>query len=337
MVPRGKKILVTGGAGFVGSHLVDLLVPANDVIVADDFSTGKPENLEAHLGNPAVRIVRADVRSLESMKTLAEGVDIVYHLAAKNLRESLRAPEVVNEVNVLGTVKVCQAALANKVERLVYVSSSEVYGSWGDSVPISENHPTLPRTPYGASKLAGEAYALSFFHTFGVPTFIIRPFNCYGPRCHYRGTSGEVIPRFIVRAMSNAPLPVFGDGLQTRCFSYVEDIARGIVEASMCEALVGRPVNIASTEEKNVLEVGRLILDILGNDSPGFVHYAERPGDIRRQRADVSLAVASFQFEPSVGIREGLERQIRWMRDQSVDWAEVLESDPLFNWQETPP
>ncbi len=332
MVWRGKKIVITGGAGFVGSHLVDFLAPDNEIIIVDDFSTGKEENLESFRDDPHVRIVRADVRCGERIRTIIKGADIVYHLAAKNLRESLSDPQGVNDVNVTGTIQVCQAAVANRVERFVYVSSSEVYGS-ADSVPISETHPTMPRTPYGASKLAGEVFALSFFHTYSIPIFVIRPFNCYGPRGHYRGTSGEVIPRFIVRAMSSVPLPVFGDGLQTRCFSYIEDIARGIIEASMCDELVGRPVNIASDEERTILEVGQMIIDLLGVKSPGFVHYPERPGDIRRQRADVSLAAATFHFEPSTRLHEGLQRHIHWMKTLSVDWAEVLKTDPLFNWE----
>jgi len=333
---QGKKVVVTGGAGFVGSHLVDCLARDNEVLVLDDFSSGKEENLSHHAGNKQVRVVRTDVRSAREMETLTRGAHLVFHLAVRNLRESIRDPVTVNEVNVSGTLHLLRAALCNRVERFVYVSSSEIYGS-GDSAAISEEHPANPSTPYGASKLAAEAYALSFHHTYGLPVSVIRPFNCFGPRGHYLGKSGEVIPRFILRALNDAPLPVFGDGLQTRGFSYVEDIARGIVEGAQCDALLGRPVNVASGREASVLEVGRMILDILGDGSSGFVHHPERPGDIRRQCADISLARRSFGFEPRVGIREGIERQVRWMRAQDVHGSAVLEGDPLFNWEEPAP
>jgi len=333
---KGKRVVVTGGAGFVGSHLVDCLSQENHVLVVDDFSSGTEENLAHQDGNERVRVVRADVRSPSDMETLTQGANVIFHLAVRNLRESIRNPVEVNEVNVSGTIHLCQAALCNRVERFVYVSSSEIYGS-GDSIPITEDFRAAPSTPYGASKLAGEAYTLSFFHTYGLPGSIVRPFNCFGPRGHYLGKSGEVIPRFILRAMNGSPLPVFGDGLQTRGFSYVEDIAKGIIEGAQCDALVGRPVNVASGQEASVLEVGGMILDILGGGACGFVHHPERPGDIRCQCADISLASRSFRFEPRVGIREGIEKQIRWMQAQNLLDSNLFERDPVFNWEDPVP
>jgi len=330
---KDKRVVVTGGAGFVGSHLVDRLARENQVLVVDDFSSGKEANLAHHQGSERVRIVRADVRDERDMERLLEGADVVFHLAVRNLRESIRNPVLVNDVNVTGTIHLCRAALASRVERFIYVSSSEIYGS-GNAAAMAEDHPVNPSTPYGASKLAGEAYALSFFHTYGLPVSIIRPFNCFGPRGHYLGKSGEVIPRFILRAMNGLPLPVFGDGKQTRGFSYVEDIARGIVEAAQCDALEGRPVNIASGQESSVLEVGRIILELAGNGASGFVHYPERPGDIRRQCADISLAVQAFRYAPRVGIREGIEKQIRWMESQGVDGAALPADELMFNWED---
>lgn len=316
----------------MGSHLVDLLAPQNEVTVFDDFSTGERGNLKHHEAEKAVRIVEGDIRCAKKILEVTRGIDVVYHLAVKNLRESIGDPTTVCEVNVTGTINLCQAALKNRVERFVFVSSSEVYGS-GDSMPIAETYPKHPMTPYGASKLAGEAFALSFFHTYKLPMFVVRPFNCYGPRAHYRGKPGEVIPRFIVRAMNGRPPPIFGDGSQTRSFTYVKDIARGVVDVSQCEELVGTPVNVASGEEVSILEIGRTIQEILGKPDLGFDFYPERPGDVRRQRADVSLAARTIQFRPEVGLREGLERQVEWLSQQQVDWGEVLRDDPLFNWE----
>ncbi len=179
----GKRVLVTGGAGFVGSHLVDLLAPANEVTVLDDMSVGTPSNLSS---SPHVNVLTA-----------------------------IPDPMASHLVNDLGTLNLLLAARDSSLQRFVYVSSSEVYGS-AMRVPMDEQHPLNPATPYAAAKLAGEAYALSFHRTYGVPATVVRPFNVYGPREHVDGTSGEVIPRFVARAMADKPLVVFGDGLQRR-------------------------------------------------------------------------------------------------------------------------
>src|SRR5213593_346242 len=193
----GKRVLVTGGAGFVGSHLVDVLARSNDVTVLDDLSVGRAANLEDTPG--PVRVVRADIRDREAINSTVREAEVIVHLAVVCLRVSISDPMASHLVNDLGTLNLLLAAQDSSVERFVYVSSSEVYGS-AKRTPMDESHPLNPMTPYAAAKLAGEAYALSFHRTYGFPTTVVRPFNVYGPREHADGPSGEVIPRFVARA-----------------------------------------------------------------------------------------------------------------------------------------
>ena len=234
-----KKILVTGGAGFIGSHLVDALAEANQVTVVDNLSSGKLENLKTLLEGSDTSFIKADVSDLGRMKELVKESDVIFHLAVQCLRLSLRDPYLVHEVNASGTLNMCQAALEAGVQRFIYVSSSEVYGT-AKTVPMNEDHPLVPTTPYGASKLAGEAYARSYFLSFGLPVVVVRPFNTYGPREHLEGVYGEVIPRFVLRVMNNLPPIIFGDGLQTRDFTEVSDIVRGLISAGECDEMVAK-------------------------------------------------------------------------------------------------
>jgi UDP-glucose 4-epimerase len=233
----GKKILVTGGAGFIGSHLVDYLAERNQVTVVDNLTSGQLDNIETRLQDNSIRFVRADIANLKDVRELVSQCEVVFHLAVQGLRLSLSDPYLVHHVNATGTLNMCQAALEAKVERFLYCSSSEVYGT-ASAVPMNEDHPLVPTTPYGASKLAGEAYARSYYLSFGLPVVIVRPFNTYGPREHFEGPYGEVIPRFVLRVMNRVPPIVFGDGNQTRDFTAVSDTVRGLVSACECDALL---------------------------------------------------------------------------------------------------
>jgi UDP-glucose 4-epimerase len=190
-------------------------------------------------------------------------MDIIYHLAAACLRTSISEPEMVHEVNATGSLHICQAALFNHVPRLIYVSSSEVYGT-AKLGRISEKHPLEPTTPYAASKLAGELYARSFYLTHQLPVIVVRPFNTYGPREHFAGMHGEVIPRFIARVANLLPPVIFGDGKQTRDFTYISDTVAGIVLASQCDGLIGDVINIARGREVSINEIARIVLQEFG-------------------------------------------------------------------------
>jgi UDP-glucose 4-epimerase len=326
---KNKRILVTGGAGFIGGHLVDVLARDNQVTVLDDFSVGSEENL-GRTGR--VAIVHADVRDRNAMRAAVQKADVVFHLATVCLRVSLSDPMRTHLVNDLGTLEVLLAARDCGVQRFVYVSSSEVYGSarW---TPIDEDHPTFPTTPYGASKLAGEAMTFSFQHTYGLPAVVVRPFNTYGPRSHMDGPSGEVIPRFVRRALANRPLVVFGDGLQTRDFTWIEDTVRGIVLAAGCDELVGDCVNIARGEETSVLRLAELITRRTASRAP-MVHLDGRPGDVRRQRANPDRARDVLGFDAEVGIEEGVGRYIDWVKSRP-DHGAGSRGGEVTNWAPT--
>jgi UDP-glucose 4-epimerase len=327
------RMVVTGGAGFIGSHLVDRLVENghNEVLVIDDFSVGREENLHQHVGDPRVMVERADVRDQPAMTRLLRGADTVFHLAVQCLRVSLYDPLLVHDVNATGTLVTCLAARDASVKRFVYVSSSEVYGS-ALSAPMNEDHPLRPSTPYAASKLAGEVYALSFARTHRLPVIVVRPFNTYGPRAHDEGPSGEVIPRLVIQALCDVPPTVFGDGEQTRDFIWVADTALGIVRAGACDELLGTPVNIASGEEVTINRVADIILRTLGRERLGIAHEAERPGDVRRHVAGIGLARRLLGFSPTVSIEQGIRRYVDWFGGTAVDPHLLLAKQQQVNW-----
>ena len=325
----GKRVLVTGGAGFVGSHLVDRLAISNHVSVLDDFSVGTEENLA---GTPApVRIIRGDIRDRSTAEAAVKDADVVFHLAVVCLRSSISDPMASHLVNDLGTLNLLLAARQNALDRFVYVSSSEVYGS-AVRVPMDEEHPLQPTTPYAAGKLAGEAYALSFHRTYGLPVTVVRPFNMYGPREHVAGASGEVIPRFVAQAMAGRALAVFGDGLQTRDFTWVEDSVRGIELAAECDDLVGGCVNIARGQEISVLKIAQLVLELVGS-SAEIEHHPARPGDVRRHLAGVELARTKLGFSAETGIEDGLARYVEWASAQPRPRLPGDGREEVRNWQ----
>jgi len=332
-MPDGsRRVLVTGGAGFIGSHLVDALTARGDrVVVVDDLSVGSRDNLKHHDGGGRVELQIADVLDGERLSALMRGADIVFHLATQCVRLSLFEPELVHRVNTEGTLRVALAVIANKVPRLVYVSSSEAFGS-AQRVPMSEDHPFDPTTIYGASKLAGEHYVTAFHRTHGLEAVIVRPFNTYGPREHFEGAYGEVIPKFVVRVLNGKRPIVFGDGEQTRDFTFVEDTVRGIMLAADAPGLSGRSVNIARGEEVTINEIARLVLETCGSRLVAE-HGPERPADVRRHYADISRARREIGFAPRVPIADGIRRYVEWFRTTFPDPAVLLTKEQPYNWQ----
>ena len=327
-----KNILVTGGAGFIGSHLVDTLTTTNNVTVVDNLSSGKLENIQHHLKKGTINFVQADIIDLEKMRALAKENQVIFHLAVQCLRLSLSDPYLVHTVNTNGTLNLCQMAHETGAEKFVYVSSSEAYGT-AKAVPMNEDHPMEPTTPYGASKLAGEAYARSYYHSFGLPVVIVRPFNTYGPREHLEGAYGEVIPRFVLRVMNNLPPIIFGDGQQTRDFTDVSDTVRGIISACECEELVGETVNIAAGREVSINEIAQIVMKTLGwNGELKPVYMEARPGDIWRHYADVSKAQQLLNFKARIGIAEGIRRYIDWAKEQNWDLNHLQNEEVIINW-----
>jgi len=332
MADSERRVLVTGGAGFIGSHLVDALAARGDrVLVVDNLSVGSRANLRQHEGRGRVELHVADILKGGQMTRLLEGVDVVFHLAAQCIRLSLFDPEIVHKVNTEGTFRMLMAAVAARVRRFVYVSSSEAFGS-AQTVPMSEDHLFDPTTIYGASKLAGEHYTTAFHRTRGLDTAIVRPFNTYGPRAHYKGAYGEVIPKFVVRVTNGKRPIIFGDGHQTRDFTFVGDTVAGLLLAAEAPGLTGRSVNIARGVEVSINEIARLVLEACGSSlEPEF--GPERPADVRRHYGDISRARKELGFAPQVGIADGIRRYVEWFRATFPDPAALLLLEQPYNWQ----
>lgn len=326
----GKKVLVTGGAGFIGSHLVDALMKEGCAVrVIDDLSNGREENLQQHAGS-LIEFVRGDITDPFDVSCVMEGVEVVFNLATLGVRHSIGHPFLNHRVNAEGTLLLLQHALKAGVHRFIHCSSSEVYGT-ADYVPMPETHPTHPCTVYGASKLAAEAYARAYSRTYGLNTVIIRPFNTYGPRSHHEGDAGEMIPKSIVRALAGRSVLVFGDGSQTRDFTYVEDTARGLLEAARCDRLAGGTFNMGSDFEISIREVAETIVEKAGL-SVNVEYTVERPGDVLRLFADSASFVEATGWKPVVSFEEGLSRTIEWFRSRPEGIQSLISREKGINW-----
>lgn len=322
--------VVTGGAGFIGSELVrQLAVRGERVVVIDNLVNGKRENL-AGCPPRAVTLVEADVRDIDTVRPHLRDAHILYHLACLGVRHSVHSPVENHDVNATATLHLLDASRDAGVPRFVYVSSSEVYGTakWA---PMGEEHPTFPSTVYGASKLAAESYARAFYETYGYPTVIVRPFNTYGPRSHHEGDSGEVIPKFLLRCLAGRPMVVFGDGMQTRDFTYVEDSAQGILLAGTIDGAVGRTINLGSGSEISINDLASAVAAV-ARRSVQVVHDDARPGDVLRLCADISRARALLTYEARVSLAEGLARLLEWYRSLGASPEELLKHDVIRNW-----
>lgn len=324
---EGKQVAVTGGAGFIGSHLVDLLVREScRVRVLDDFSTGKAANLEQHRNAPGFELVEGSVTDETLVARLLLGVEAVFHLACLGVRHSLLHPRENYRVNAEGTLTVARAACDRRVSLFVHCSSSEIYGT-AETAPMTEEHPARPRTVYGAGKLAGEAVARSLHYSRGLPIVVLRPFNAYGPRSHHEGLAGEMIPKTIVRALHDEPPVIFGDGTQTRDFSYVTDTARALADAARCDAAVGRTLNVGSGREIAIGELAAKIVEMVGGSGGQARFTARRPGDVDRLCGDSARFRELTGWTPRVGLDGGLALTVDWFRrhPSGIDWLAAEE------------
>jgi UDP-glucose 4-epimerase len=328
---RNRRVLITGGAGFIGTELTrQICALGNSVIVVDNLINGKRQNLEA-LPIDRVQLVVSDIRDGKRMADLMRSVDIVLHLACLGVRHSIHSPLENQEVNATATLNLLSVAKATGVKRFVYVSSSEVYGTarW---VPMTEEHPTYPMTVYGASKLAGESYTRAFYYTYGYPTVVVRPFNSYGQHCHHEGDSGEVIPKFVLRSIVGKPMIVFGDGTQTRDFTYVCDTARAILMAGTAEAAVGQTINVGTGSEICINALAHEVARTVGRPNREVIYDDPRPGDVLRLYADISKARQLLGFEPEVTLQEGLVRLRDWYLDRKQPLEALLKEEVVHNW-----
>ena len=312
MAPR-MRALVTGGAGFIGSNLVDALIARGDeVTVVDDISTGRRENLEDAIGAGA-ELVEADVRDAEALAAACERArpEAIFHLAAQiDVRRSVDDPVHDMQVNVGGTINVLKAALASGASRFVNTSTGgAIYGE-GQILPAPESHPVAPEAPYGQSKFAAEGYCELFRRLHGLSTVSVRYGNVYGPRQDPLGEAG-VIAIFCGRLLAGERPTIFGDGRQTRDYVYVGDVVEANLAAVASDA-VG-PVNIGTGVQTSVLDLFD-VLSELGDGSFTAEHAEPRPGEVARNALDPSRARSELGWEPKVPVREGLERTLRSLR-----------------------
>ena len=299
------RTLVTGGAGFIGSHLVDRLMKEDyEVVVLDNFSAGKIENVQRHLGGQSFHLVKGDVRDLEDVRKAVRDVDVVFHLAAiVNVPLSIENPLLVNDVNVRGTLNLLEASLKENIERFIYVSSCAVYGEAHYS-PIDEKHPTSPLSPYAASKLAAEYYCKVFHENYGMKTLCLRYFNVYGPR-QVRGLYSGVIMRFIDRLKQSKPPIIYGDGEQTRDLVHVSDVVEVNMLAlrSQCN---GEVVNVGTGRSTTINKLAKVLTELSGRKNLKPIHRDPRKGDIRSSWADIKKAKRALGYEPKIELKEGL-------------------------------
>ncbi len=326
-----KRVLVTGGAGFIGSHLVDRLIgEGRGVTVLDDLSSGALENLRDAQSSGDVRLVVGSILDPAAVATAMEGCDVVFHLAVKCVRSSIGKPVENHHVNATGTLNVLEEARRRKTARFVYCSSSEVYGNTSSGLLTEKTLPE-PVTAYGAGKLAGEHYAKAYFQTYGLPAIVVRPFNSYGPREHERGESAEVIPRFIGRVLNGLAPVIFGTGTAGRDFTYVTETAAGLALAGRCDALIGKVVNIAYGRMITISEIARAVAAACGRADLKPMHIDPRPGDVQVLHADTGLASSVLGFEAKIAFEEGLARYLEWFKPRYPD-ASVLLEDEICNW-----
>jgi len=298
------RVLVTGGAGFIGSHLVKALVKAgHQVRILDNLSTGSIENIADVLD--AIEFARGDVRDYEIVESVIRGVDAVVHLAALiDVAESVERPDLYFDVNVRGTYNMAKAS--GSVNTFVFASSSAVYGE-PIKVPIPENHSLMPKSPYAASKVSGEAFVQAFANQYGFKPVILRLFNVYGPK-QSRAYAGVII-EFIRRVSRGEPPVIFGDGEQTRDFIHVSDVVEAVMLSLRSERARG-VFNIGSGEGVTINYLARLILKLMGREDLKPIYAPPRPGDIRHSIADISRARKELGFKPKVKLEVGIKELI---------------------------
>ncbi len=320
-----RRVLVTGGAGFISSNVVRHLLTAtpHEVVSLDALTyAGNLENLADVMSHERLSFVQGDIRDAELMRDVVAGVDVIVNAAAESHVEKsiLEGASEFVTTNVEGTQILLDAIRRTPVERFILISSSEVYGT-AEAAPMDEQHPLNPRSPYAATKAGADRLAYSYFVTYGLPIVILRPFNNYGPRQHPE----KVIPRFITSALADEPLTVHGDGSATRDWLYVDDDAEAI-EAAIAvdiDAVRGEVINVATGVDITVSEIADLVLSTLDKPSSLKVHVDERPGQVGRHIGSTDRAARLLGWGARTGFEEGLERTVAWYRENEAWWRGI--------------
>jgi dTDP-glucose 4,6-dehydratase len=324
-----KRILVTGGAGFISSNMIRYLLDetAHEVVTMDALTyAGNLANLADVLEHERLRFIHGDIRDLADVTAALEGVDVIVNAAAEShVSKSIEqgGGEFVT-TNVVGTQVLLDAMRERPIERFILISSSEVYGT-AESDPMSEDHPLNPRSPYAGTKAGGDRLAFSYWCTYGLPITIIRPFNNYGPFQHPE----KVIPRFIIQALTDQPLTIHGNGIASRDWLHVFDTAEAITAAceAPLDAIVGETINVATGVDESVEEIADAILEILGKPASLKQHITDRPGQVDRHIGSTGKALDLLGWRSSIPFSDGLERTVRWYRDNPDWWQSVMATE----------
>lgn len=301
----GNTALVTGGAGFIGSHLVGSLISSGwDVRVLDDLSTGKLDNLNESFGSRRFSFIRGSIRKIEVVRRVIRGADVVFHLAAiVSVPRSIRETHLVHDTNVNGTLLLLEEARKADVGRFVFASSAAVYGD-SYTPPLTEDLPPRPTSPYGAGKAASEEYCQAYYRSFSLKTTVLRYFNVYGPRS--AGPYAGVMAQFAKDALEGRPFTVFGDGKQTRDFVNVADVVSATIKAAQSPEAAGEILNIGTGLPVTLLDLVRLFSAASHTQSLRVKHSSPRPGDIRLSWASIARARALIGYSPKVSLEEGI-------------------------------
>jgi len=315
-MPRGNNALVTGGAGFVGSHLVDMLIQRGlSVTVLDNMSTGTVANISRHMGKKNFRLERGDVRNARKLREEVKSSNTVFHLAALvDVQRSVKDPLLTNEINVLGTLSLLESCRSADVNLLVYASSCAVYGDAGEG-KIREHVPAKPISPYAASKLAAENYCLAFHRTYGLPVVCLRFFNIYGPRQRVGPYTG-VVAKFVHKLLRNQPPIIYGDGKQSRDFVNIKDAVNACELSLERRKAIGQTVNIGSGKSTTINDLARLLIDLTHRTHMQPIHRPVREGEIRHSLADIGLGRKALGYRPTVSLRKGLLEYLDWTARQ---------------------
>jgi len=331
-----NKILITGGAGFIGSHLTDRLLEAGySVTVLDDLSNGSLNNLEEASRSGNFQFIEGDILSQSACRAAVTGADFIFHMACLGVRNSIHSPFENHRVNAEGTLRILEAARQKKIRHFFYISTSEIYGRTTD-FPIAESAATNPLTVYGASKLAGEHYTRAYHECYNLPVTILRIFNNYGPRAHYEGDAGEVIPRSIVKILYNKAPVLFGDGNITRDFFYVKDTAfalQRVLELTIMnkETLLGETINIGTGAELKMRELLEKVLLVMGRQDLEINYMPDRPADVPRLWVDAERFRQVTSFKPAYSFEDGLNETIEYYK-MKVQHADLLSAIQEINW-----
>jgi nucleoside-diphosphate-sugar epimerase len=314
MPPTGTRhVLVTGGAGFIGSSLARALTARGDrVRVIDNFSSGRRDNL-ADL--PEVEVTEGDILDEDRLSRAVDGVAVIFHQAAiPSVPRSVADPEPTNAANITGTLKVLQAARRAGVRRVVYAASSSAYGDT-PTLPKVETMPTVPLSPYAVSKLAGELYCRTFHHVYGLETVALRYFNVFGPRQDPQSQYAAVIPRFVTAGLAGQTAVVYGDGTQSRDFCFIDNVVSANLLAADAVGAAGRVFNVACGQATSLNEVLALLEAIIERPI-ARLHEPARSGDVKHSLADINAAQSVLGYQPAVTFAEGLRRTVSWFAGQ---------------------